>query len=96
MNLISQSANPSPVPSNYKEDESELLRKYGLDRLNLVDGQKLNKPINDNESNPFALSSNNRHSNRTIDPFLDNKSFNGLKTNGDIQAKTNNNWTTFD
>lgn len=97
MNFIGQSSNSSPVPSNYKEDENELLRKYGLDRLNLVDAKKLNRTtINDNAPNPFALSINNRNSIRTIDPFLDNKSFNGLKTNGDIQTKTNNNWTTFD
>lgn len=93
-----RSTNPSPIPSTYKDDdENELLRKYGLDRLNLVDAKQLDKTnINDNAPNTFAFSSNNRNLNRTIDPFLDNKNTNGLKTYGDIQPKTNNNWTTFD
>lgn len=96
MNLMKQSTNPSPVPSN--EDENELLRKYGLDRLNLVDTKNQNKTsINDNApSNPFAFSSINKLSNRTNDPFIDSKNTNGMKTNGDIKPKTNNNWTTFD
>lgn len=91
MNLITQT--PSPLPLNYSEDENELLRKYGLDRLNLVDAKKLNinTTIKDNAPNPFAFSGNNQNLNRTFDPFLDNKN-----TNGDIQLKTNNNWTTFE
>lgn len=88
--LVQQSTTPSPVPSNYKEDENELLRKYGLDRLNLGETKQ---PTNSNENtpDPFALRSSNRTSNRTVDPFLDNTSI-----NGDIHQKTNNNWTTFD
>lgn len=96
-----RSTDPSAIPLNHKEDdETELLRKYGLDRLNLVDAKKHEKStINDNTGPvPFAFnsSSNNRILNPTIGPFRDNKNSNGLKTNGDIEPKTNNNWTTFD
>lgn len=93
----------SPVPSNYKEDENELLRKYGLDRLNLIDKETMNRSsLNDNNTpNPFAIGAgsgaiSNRNSNRTTDPFLDNSTTNGMRIIGDIQPKTNNNWTKFD
>lgn len=87
------STTPSPNPTT-REDDKELLRKYGLDRLNLIDNQLGEITLNDHTPNPFAFNSN-RNLNRTIDPFLDNGT-NGLKTNGDIQPKANNNWTTFD
>lgn len=98
MNLFRRSTDPAALPANYKDDdENELLRKYGLDRLNLVDAKQQDKAIIDDNQRqiPFAFSSsNNRNLN---DPFRDSKnSTNALKINGDIQAKTNNNWTTFD
>lgn len=79
-NIISQSTNTAS--SNFREDENELLRKYGLDPM-INDFTKLHMTTN-------------RSSNRTIDPFLDSNNSNDLKINGDIQTKTNNNWTTFD
>lgn len=88
MNNLMPSTTPSPKPV---DDENELLRKYGLDRLNVIE-KKLNETtLNDNTSNPFAIHGN-RNSNRTIDSLLDN----GLQKNGDIQPISNNNWTKFD
>lgn len=96
LNRAKLSTTPSPIPTNPpppKDDDKELLRKYGLDRLNLIDNKLGEITSNDHvQSNQFAF---NRNSIRTIDPFLDNIA-NGLKTNGDIQPKANNNWTTFD
>lgn len=99
--MFRRSTDPTTaVPSNYKEDdENELLRKYGLDRLNLVDVKKQDKSITNEKIGPFPFafnSSNNRNLNPQIDPFRDSKNTNGLKANGDIEPKTNNNWTTFD
>lgn len=87
------STTPSPNPT-IKEDDKELLRKYGLDRLNLIDNKLGEITLNDHSANPFAFNTN-RNLTRTIDPFLDNGT-NVLKKNGDIQPKANNNWTTFD
>lgn len=96
MNNMRPSSTPSPTPPNpaNKEAENELLRRYGLDSISRLNSTLGKTNLNDNASNVFAIHSN-RHSNRTIDPFLDNGT-NGLKTNGDIQPKSNNNWTTFD
>lgn len=96
-----RSTDPLAMPSIYKDDdETELLRKYGLDRLNLVDAKKHDKPVINDNTGPvpfaFSSSSNNRSLNPTIGPFRDNKNSNGLKINGDIEPKTNNKWTTFD
>lgn len=96
-----RSTDPSTMPmSNYKDDdETELLRKYGLDRLNLVDAKIQDKScLNGNTGPiPFAFSnSNNRNLNSTMDPFRDGKNTIGLETNSDIEPKTNNIWTTFD
>lgn len=84
------------APNNTKcDDDVELLRKYGLDHFNLIDGKVKTIASNDTLSNPFAMGNGNRHSNRTSDQFQKNGT-NAVKTNGDVQPKANNNWTTFD
>ncbi|XP_031630159.1 DENN domain-containing protein 1B isoform X3 [Contarinia nasturtii] len=86
---MQKAAIPANTMNNTKiDDDIELLRKYGLDRFKL--NSKSTVSSNDTINTFTTLASGNPNANRT-------NGTNGLQLNGgDLQPKTNKNWTTFE